>query len=60
MVVHHIDRSIWNGGEPTFFLVSISAAFSARAFSWLLRFLRRLSGTRTWSRVGVELLVTQD
>lgn len=35
---------------------SISAVRSARAFSWLLRFFRRVSGTKMWSCVGTELL----
>lgn len=41
----------------TFFFFSISADFSARAFSCDLRFFRRVSGTRIWSLVGTELFV---
>lgn len=41
--------------ELTFFFCSASARRSARAASWDLRFLRRVSGTRTWSLVGMEL-----
>lgn len=41
---------------PTFLRASRCSAFSARSFSWLLRFLSRVSGTRIWSWVGTLLL----
>lgn len=41
--------------QRTFRFLSSSAAFSSLAFSWLLRFLRRVSGTRIWSTVGTVL-----
>ena len=39
----------------TAFFFSRIAVRSARAFSWLLRFLSRVSGTRIWSLVGTVL-----
>ena len=32
----------------TAFFLSVAAVRSARAFSWLLRFFRRVSGTSIW------------
>jgi len=40
----------------TFFFFSSSAERSSLAFSWLLRFFKRVSGTRIWSAVGTLLL----
>lgn len=55
--MHHIDLPLNMYGiyQLTFFFSAISADFSARAFSWLLRFFRRVSGTKMWSLVGTDL-----
>jgi hypothetical protein len=44
----------------TFLRASRCSAFSARSFSWLLRFLSRVSGTRIWSLVGTLLYGCQS
>jgi hypothetical protein len=58
--VHHVatERQSGKVGSEeihTAFFFSAAAVRSARAFSWLFLFLRRVSGTRIWSLVGTEL-----
>jgi hypothetical protein len=58
-VIHHKSPStpacVFMKYSRTFFFFSSSAERSSLAFSWLLRFFKRVSGTRIWSAVGTLL-----